>query len=204
MWIRVTNVREQDGRWESGLLAQTAYLPVSGYWLKQLEKMKEKGEQLYSFDMSKQIGIVNNEAKKLGYKLIFSDYKVVNQEREENLLETLKESNFAINNKDRVCFDDYSKVCFEIDGNILSYDEFCRYELPEGKVFKKVFDNGYSYIGSEPFRVSAKQYADSAINATKQIGYIWSGWRYGYRLNDVFCIDVPYGEDESYHEVSFT
>lgn len=204
MWIKVTNVREQDGRWESGLLAQTAYLPVSEYWLKQLEKMREKGEQLYSFDMSKQIGIVNNEVKKLGYKLIFSDYKVVSQEREESLLETLKESNFTINNKDRVCFNDYSKVSFEIDGNILSYDEFCRYELPEGKVFKKVFDNGYSYIGSEPFRVSAKQYADSAINAAKQIGYIWAGWRYGYRLNNVFCIDVLYGEDESYHEVSFT
>jgi hypothetical protein len=204
MWIKVTNVREQDGRWVSGLLAETAYLPVSELWLKQLENMKEKGEQLYTFDMSKQIGIVNEEAVKIGYKLIFADFEVVNQEREQDLLEILKECNFAMNSKNRVCFNDYSKVCFEIDGNILSYDEFCRYELPEGRVFKRVFDNGYSYIGSEPFRVSAKQYADSAINAAKKIGRIWSGWQHGYRLNDVFCIDVPYGKDESYHEVSFS
>ena len=113
-------------------------------------------------------------------------------------------NNLTINNKGNISFLDYKQICFEVDGNILPYDDFCKYELPKGQVFKTVFDNGYSYYGSYPFKGNAKKYADTAISVAEKVGYIWGGWTMGFRLNNLLCVDVSYGKDESYSVVSNT
>lgn len=204
MFIKIKDVRRKEGRHTSKILYPCAYILASDYSIRQIEELRAKGEPLEKWSLVNQIGIVDDEPIKLGCTLVFSEYKVVSKEREESLLETLKEHNLTINDKGSICFYDYSKIMFEIDGNVLTYDEFCQYELPEGQVFKYVHDNGYSYIGSNPFYGTAKQYADNAISVAKKIGSIWGGWMYGFRLNDIYCIDVPYGKDESYSCVSNT
>lgn len=205
MWIKIKNVKGKDGKWVSGkILASIAYITVHEYMLKQLQDAKEKGEQLEIYSMSNILGIVGAGVRKLGYELVVSDFSVVCKTREKQLLRTLKSQNLAVSDKGHICFHSLQHIFFNVDGYTMSYDDFCHYELPEGKVFKLVFDNGYSYIGSEPFRVTSRQYADRAIYIAKQIGRIWSGWQYGFRLNDDFSILVSYGEDESYSEVSFS
>ena len=204
MFIKIKDVRRKEGRYTSKVLYPCAYILASDYSIRQIEELRAKGMPLEKWSLIDQIGIVGDEPIKLGCTLVFSEYKVISKEREESLLETLKEHNLAINDKGAICFYDYSKICFEIDDNVLTYDEFCQYELPEGKVFKFVYDNGYSYIGSNPFHGTAKQYADRAIGAAKDIKHIWGGWMHGFRLNDIYCIDVAYGKDESYSCVSNT
>lgn len=205
MFIKIKDVRIKESKWVSQkVIAPIAYIPVSDYELIQLKKKQEENQLLSIWDMSKIIGIVSNEVKKLGYELVFSDFSIIAKEREESLLETLKGYNLAVNDKGHICFDDLEDICFEVDGNVLTYSDFCKYQLPEGKVFKRVYDNGFSYIGSDPFRVTSKEYADAAIKAAGNIGRLWQGWRYGFRLNDIFCIDVSYGKDESYSKVSFS
>lgn len=205
MWIEIKDVHEMNGTWVSEkVLAPVAYITVSEYTFKHLNFCKDNGARLAIREMNNIIGVVGDEAKKLGFDLVISNFNTITTEQEKNLLETLKKNNFALNAKGRVCFYDLQDICFEIEGNILSYDEFCKYELPEGKVYKRVYDNGYSYIGSDPFHVTSKGYADAAIKAAKEIDCVWSGWQHGFRLNKVFCIDVAYGNDESYHEVSFS
>lgn len=150
------------------------------------------------------IAIVDNVPQKASNKIIFTKYRILDEEEEKETLDTLKRSNLTINDKGFISFLDYRKICFEVDGNILSYDDFCKYELPQGKVFKTVFDNGYSYYGSEPFKGDAKKYADTVIRVAEKIGYLWFDWRMGFRLNNLLNVDVAYGKDESYSVVSNT
>lgn len=150
------------------------------------------------------IAIVDNVPQKASCEIIFTNYRILNKEEEKDVLDTLKRSNLTINDKGFSSFLDYKKVCFEVDGNILTYDDFCKYELPKGQVFKMVFDNGYSYYGSEPFKGNAKKYADTAIKVAEKLRYLWSGWAMGFRLNSLLNIDVVYGKDESYSVVSNT
>lgn len=150
------------------------------------------------------IAIVDNVPQKASNKIIFTKYRILDEEEEKEALDTLKRSNLTINDKGFISFLDYRKICFEVDGNILSYDDFCKYELPQGKVFKTVFDNGYSYYGSEPFKGDAKKYADTVIRVAEKIGYLWFDWRMGFRLNNLLNVDVAYGKDESYSVVSNT
>lgn len=150
------------------------------------------------------IAIVDNVPQKASCEIIFTDYRILNEEEEKDVLDTLKRSNLTINDKGFISFLDYKKICFEVDGNILSYDDFCKYELPEGQVFKTVFDNGYSYYGSEPFKGDAKRYADTAIKVAEKQGYLWFSWTMGFRLNNLLNVDVVYGKDETYSVVSNT
>lgn len=150
------------------------------------------------------IAIVDNVPQKVSGKIFFTNYRVLNKKEEKDALDTLKRSNLAINDKGNISFLDYKQICFEVDGNILSYDDFCKYELPKEKVFKTVFDNGYSYCGLHPFKGNAKKYADSAISVAEKVGYLWGGWTMGFSLNNLLCIDVAYGKDESYSVVSNT
>jgi hypothetical protein len=206
MWIEIKDARKTDGEWVSkNILAPIAYIPVSEYTLEKLTNAKEEDTLLALHGITCDIiGVSGDEVVNLGYSLAFMSFRIVPKEQEKTLLNALKSGNFAVNDKDRVCFNDLQSLCFEVDGNILTYDDFRKYELQKGKVFKLVHDNGFSYTGSDPFRGTAKEYADAAIRAAQKIGYVWSGWRYGFRLTDAFCIDVVYGEDESYHEVSFS
>lgn len=150
------------------------------------------------------IAIVDNVPQKASSKVFFTNYRVLNKKEEKDALDTLKRSNLAINDKGNISFLDYKQICFEVDRNILSYDDFCKYELPKEKVFKTVFDNGYSYYGSHPFKGNAKKYADTAISVAEKVGYLWGGWTMGFSLNNLLCIDVAYGKDESYSVVSNT
>lgn len=150
------------------------------------------------------IAIVDNVTRKVSSKIFFTNYRILTEEEEKDALDTLKRSNLTINNKGNISFLDYKQICFEVDGNILSYDDFCKYELPKGKVFKTVFDNGYSYYGSYPFKGNAKRYADTAISVAEKVGYLWGGWNMGFSLNNLLCVDVSYGKDESYSVVSNT
>lgn len=150
------------------------------------------------------IAIVDNVTRKVNSEIFFTNYRILNEEEEKDALDTLKRSNLTINNKGNISFLDYKQICFEVDGNILSYDDFCKYELPKGKVFKTVFGNGYSYYGSHPFKGNAKRYADTAISVAEKVGYLWGGWTMGFSLNNLLCVDVSYGKDESYSVVSNT
>lgn len=150
------------------------------------------------------IAIVDNVPQKASCKIIFTNYRILNKEEEEDALDTLKRSNLTINDKGFISFLDYKQICFEVDGNILPYDDFCRYELPENQVFQTVSDNGYSYYGSHPFKGDAKKYADTAIKVAEKLGYLWFSWTMGFRLNNLLCVDVVYGKDESYSVVSNT
>lgn len=150
------------------------------------------------------IAIVDNVPQKVSSKIFFTNYRILTEEEEKDALGTLKRSNLTINNKGNISFLDYKQICFEVDGNILTYDDFCKYELPKGKVFKTVFDNGYSYYGSYPFKGNAKRYADTAISVAEKVGYLWGGWTMGFSLNNLLCVDVSYGKDESYSVVSNT
>lgn len=150
------------------------------------------------------IAIVDYVPQKASCEITFTDYRILNKEEEEDALATLKGSNLTINDKGYISFLDYKQICFEVDGEILTYDDFCKYEPPKGKVFKTVFDNGYSYYGSEPFKGDAKKYADTVIRIAEKIGYLWFDWRMGFRLNNLLNVDVVYGKDESYSVVSNT
>lgn len=150
------------------------------------------------------IAIVDYVPQKASCEIVFSDYRILNKDEEEDTLDTLKRSNLTINDKGFISFLDYKQICFEVDGNILPYDDFCKYELPEGQVFKMVFDNGYSYYGSEPFKGDAKKYADTAIKVAEKLGYLWFSWTMGFRLNNLLNVNVVYGKDESYSVVSNT
>lgn len=150
------------------------------------------------------IAIVDNVPQKASCEIIFTNYRILNKEEEKDALDTLKRSNLTINDKGFISFLDYKQICFEVDGNILPYDDFCKYELPKNKVFKLVFDNGFSYYGSEPFRGDAKKYADTAIKVAEKLGYLWFSWTMGFRLNNLLSVDVVYGKDESYSVVSNT
>lgn len=150
------------------------------------------------------IAIVDNVPQKASCKIIFTNYRILNKEEEEDALDTLKRSNLTINDKGFISFLDYKQICFEVDGNILPYDDFCKYQLPKNKVFKLIFDNGFSYHGSEPFKGDVKKYADTAIRVAEKIGCLWFNWRMGFTLNNLLCVDVSYGNDESYSVVSNT
>jgi hypothetical protein len=150
------------------------------------------------------IAIVDNVPQKVSSKIFFTNYRIITEEEEKDALDTLKRSNLTINNKGNISFLDYKQICFEVDGNILTYDDFCKYQLPKNKVFKLIFDNGFSYYGSEPFKGDVKKYADTAIRVAEKIGYLWFNWRMGFTLNNLLCVDVYYGKDESYSEVSNT
>lgn len=150
------------------------------------------------------IAIVDNVPQKASCKIIFTNYRILNKEEEKDALDTLKRSNLTINDKGFVSFLDYKQICFEVDGNILPYDDFCRYELPENQVFQTVSDNGYSYYGSHPFKGDAKKYADTAIKVAEKQGHLWFSWTMGFRLNNLLSVDVVYGKDESYSVVSNT
>lgn len=150
------------------------------------------------------IAIVDNVPQKASCKIIFTNYRILNKEEEKDALDTLKRSNLTINDKGFISFLDYKQICFEVDGNILPYNDFCRYELPEGKVFQTVSDNGYSYYGSHPFKGDAKKYADTAIKVAEKLGYLWFSWTMGFRLNNLLNVDVVYGKDETYSVVSNT
>lgn len=150
------------------------------------------------------IAIVDNVPQKASNKIIFTKYRILNKEEEKDALDTLKQSNLTINDKGNISFLDYKQICFEVDGNILPYDDFCKYQLPKNKVFKLIFDNDFSYYGSEPFKGDVKKYADTAIRVAEKIGCLWFYWRMGFTLNNLLCVDVSYGNDESYSVVSNT
>lgn len=150
------------------------------------------------------IAIVNFVPQKIGCEILFTDYRILDKKEEEDALAIFKKSNLTINDKGFVSFLDYKQICFEVDGNILPYDDFCKYQLPKNKVFKLVFDNGFSYYGSKPFKGDAKNYADTAIRIAEKIGYLWFNWRMGFTLNNLLYVDVVYGKDESYSVVSNT
>ena len=168
--------------------------------------LKEQGmEKSGSYcNFSPLIAIVDFVPQKIGSEILFTDYRILNKKEEEDALAIFKKSNLTINEKGFVSFLDYKQICFEVDGNILPYDDFCKYQLPKNKVFKMVFDNGFSYYGSEPFNGDAKKYADTAIRVAEKIGYLWFYWRMGFTLNNLLNVDVVYGKDESYSVVSNT
>jgi hypothetical protein len=150
------------------------------------------------------IAIVDFVPQKIGCEIIFTNYRILNKKEEEDALAIFKRSNLTINDKGFVSFLDYKQICFEVDGNILPYDDFCKYQLPKNKVFKLVFDNGFSYHGSEPFKGDAKKYADTAIRVAEKIGYLWFSWRMGFTLNNLLNVRVVCGKNESYSEISNT
>lgn len=134
MWIEIKDARKTDGEWVSkNILAPIAYIPVSEYTLGKLTNAKEEDTQLALHGIvSDIIGVSGDEVVNLGYSLVFSSFRIVPKRQEETLLNALKSGNFAVNNKDWVCFNDLQRLCYEVDGNILTYDDFCEYELPKG------------------------------------------------------------------------
>lgn len=181
-----------------------AYLYFGRYESKSfLESVGKSKAGSYS-SFSTFIAVIDNVPQRFADKFSFEDYRILDESEEKDMFDLLKRCNLTINDKGNFSFVDYSKINFEIDGNVLTYDEFCKYELPSGQVFELVYDNGYSYICSHPFRGNAKEYADAAIRVAEKIKYLWVGWRFGFRLTKYFDISAAYGKNERYSEVSFT
>lgn len=55
------------------------------------------------------IAIVDNVPQKASCKIIFTNYRILNKEEEEDALDTLKRSNLTINDKGFISFLDYKK-----------------------------------------------------------------------------------------------
>lgn len=205
MWIKVSNL-QGCSKWYRTPIYDCGFLWLSDYQMKELEKENGDGNVYYELhSMLPFIAIANIAPKKLLCNIYFDTWsKAVGNDIEEILI-ALENHNLRINEKDNYCFRDYDKIHFCFNGHEMVYDEFVNnFKLPKGCVFHEVFDNGYSYIGSESFHGDNKAYADTAIKVAKRIGYVWFDWRMGFRLDDNFAIHVSYGEDKNYSEVSNT
>lgn len=181
-----------------------AYLYLGRYESKSFLESVGKSKAGSFSSISSFLAVIDDVPQRHPYKFSFEDYRILDKSEEEQILDLLRRCNLTINDRGNFSFIDYKKINFVIDGNVLSYDEFCKYELPSGQVFKLVHDNGYSYIGSHPFKGNAKEYADEAIRVAEKLKSLWTGWIYGFRLTKYFDINVVYGKNESYSEVSFT
>lgn len=203
MWLKITEVRGYTSRYHTDKY-ESAYIYLTDYKYKKLQQ--QNGDVSFRLEnYLPYIAIINNVPKKLLCGITFESYSKVTESMAKEITKVLDEYNLCIDEYGRWCFVDYEKICFNADGRKLSYkqfvNEFC---LPKNLVFKEVLDNGYSYIGSEPFRGGNKEYADAAIKVTEKIGFLWFNWRYGFRLDSDFAIHVTYGKNEHYSEISNT
>lgn len=200
MWIKVFNLQGHS-KWSRTEKYDFGFLWLSDY---QIKKLSEGGGEKYELhSMLPFIGMVNFVPRKLMCGIEFEIYREATSDEVEEILDILERYNLKLNDNGNFCFLDYDKICFHIGDKKMSYDEFVNdFKLPKGYVFKEVFDNGYSYIGSEPFHGDNKAYADTAIRVAKKIEHLWFGWNMGFRLDDCFAIHVLYGKDEHYSEIS--
>ena len=200
MWIKAFNLQGRS-KWSRTEKYDFGFLWLSDYQMKEL--CKGEGEKYELHSMLPFIAIVNFVPKKLLCGIEFKIWRKATGDEIEEILDTLENYNLKINEKNNYCFRDYDKICFHVGDKKMSYEEFINdFKLPKGYVFHEVFDNGYSYIGSEPFYGDNKDYADTAIRIAKKKSHLWFNWSMGYRLDDSFAIHVGYGKDESYSEIS--
>lgn len=200
MWIKVFNLQGRS-KWSRTDKYDFGFLWLSDYQFKKLSEGDGDKYELHS--MLPFIAIVNFEPKKLLCGIEFEIYRDATSDEVEKILGILESYNLGFNDKGNYCFRDYDKICFHVGDKKMSYDEFVNdFKLPKGNVFHEVFDNGFSYIGSEPFYGDNKAYADTAIRVAKNKGCLWFNWSMGFRLDDSFSIHVGYGKDESYSEIS--
>lgn len=203
MWLKVTGAQGYTSRYHTGKY-KSAYIYLTDYEYKKLQQQNE--DVVFRLENHlPYIAIVNDVPKKLLCGITFDSYSKVTESMAEEITKVINEYNFRIDGYGRWRFVDYEKICFNVDGRKLSYKQFVNeFWLPKNWVFKEVFDNGYSYIGSEPFRGGNKEYADTAIKVAKKIGFLWFNWRYGFKMDSDFAIHVTYGKDEHYSEISNT
>lgn len=204
MWIKVYNLQGHS-QWSRTEVFRSGYIYVSDYEMKKIKKIyaEQKSYQLDS--MLPYIAIIDGIPKRLLCHITFQTWRTAHDEDIKGIISIMEKYNLNINDKGCWCFRDYDKVCFHVGDRKMSYDEFVNdFKLPKGYVFHEVFDNGFSYIGSEPFYGDNKAYADAAIRVAKKIGHLWFSWNMGYRLDDCFAIHVSYGKDEHYSEISNT
>lgn len=202
MWIKVFNLQGRS-KWSRTDKYDFGFLWLFEHQLKKLDKCEGKKYELHS--MLPFIAIVNFIPKKLLCGIEFEIWRKATGDEIEEILGILENYNLELNEKGNYCFRDYDKICFHVGDKKMSYDEFVNdFKLPKGNVFHEVFDNGYSYIGSEPFYGDNKAYADTAIRVAKKKGYLWFNWSMGFRLDDCFAVHVSYGKDEHYSEISDT
>lgn len=201
MWIKAFNLQGHS-KWSRTEKYDFGFLWLSDYKIKKLSE--GDGDKIYELhSMLPFIAIVNFVPKKLLCGIEFEIWRKATDDETENILRILESYNLELNDKGNYCFRDYGKICFHVGDRKISYNEFINdFKLPKGHVFHEVFDNGYSYIGSEPFYGDNKDYADTAIRIAKKKGYLWFNWSMGFRLDDSFAIHVGYGKDESYSEIS--
>lgn len=203
MWIKAFNLQGHS-KWSRTEKYDFGFLWLSDYQIKKLSE--GDGDKIYELhSMLPFIAIVNFVPKKLLCGIEFEIWRKATDDETENILRILESYNLELNDKGNYCFRDYGKICFHVGDRKISYNEFINdFKLPKGHVFHEVFDNGYSYIGSEPFYGDNKDYADTAIRIAKKKGYLWFNWSMGFRLDDSFAIHVGYGKDEHYSEISDT
>lgn len=202
MWIKVFNLQGRT-QWHRTDKYDFGFLWFSDYQMKEL--CNGEGDKYELHSMLPFIAIVNFVPKKLLCGIEFEIWRKATGDEIEEILDILENYNLKINEKNCYCFRDYDKICFHIGDKKMSYEEFVNdFKLPKGYVFHEVFDNGFSYIGSEPFYGDNKAYADTAIRVAKKIGHLWFAWNMGYRLDDCFAVHVSYGKDEHYSEISNT
>lgn len=202
MWIKVFNLQGRS-EWSRTDKYDFGFLWLSDYQMKELNNREGDKYELHS--MLPFIAIVNFVPKKLLCGIEFEIWRKATGDEIEEILDTLENYNLKINEKNCYCFRDYDKICFHVGDKKMSYDEFIKdFKLPKGYVFHEVFDNGFSYIGSDPFYGDNKAYADAAIRVAKKIGHLWFSWNMGFRLDACFAVHVSYGKDEHYSEISNT
>lgn len=202
MWVKVFNLQGRS-KWSRTDKYDFGFLWLSDYQIEKLDKCEGEKYELHS--MLPFIAIVNFVPKKLLCGIEFEIWRKATGDEIEEILDILENYNLKLSEKGNYCFRDYDKICFHVGDKKMSYDEFIKdFKLPKGYVFHEVFDNGFSYIGSEPFYGDNKAYADTAIRVAKKKGYLWFNWSMGFRLDDCFAVHVSYGKDEHYSEISNT
>lgn len=102
-------------------------------------------------------------------------------------------------------FKDVKKVLFKYRGELLTADEVRNLKIASNEAFLYSYDNGYSYMGTEPTNVDKWL---STVFSTISKEEVFDATRHGFTMRlskeGTFTVDVLIGKNEHWSEVSFS
>lgn len=205
MFVRVDNLRTIRHRMFGGAYYKEygkAYVLVS---CEDYNNYISKKETLHTFGAT--FAIIGEKPQFVWGDINFGqNYKVMEREREESLLETMAEHNLKICEKfkNRVAFIDAERMKFSISGKLYTADEARNYTLEQGQAFLYFHDNGYSFIGTDPAK-SPQDFVNTAIAHVRNRGFFEPASSVnGFTFKEDFTCMVRIGKNEHWSEVSNT
>lgn len=168
-----------------------------------VEKYISTGKPKHHYDAT--FIIKDNKPQYIFGDVIFGECKVMCKEREKSLLETMAAHNLKVSDKfsTLVSLIDPEKMLFSINGKNYTADEVRQWKLKPGEAFLYYYDNGYSYIGTEPAN-SPASFVDGAIRCQSKSLRFSPVDIFGFRYKRDFTCEVIIGEDKSWSEISNT